>query len=164
MNGFTITPANFASMPVGILIVWGIMKLLDSTLVMSTRAKVLVQLGVSLLYSLVAALLFMNGSTKELLQQGVILFLTVSLAQVFGYETLTKMAGVKGDSQPLMIRRKTSNDKNPKLQQRGPTRSQYSTASAYDNPFVPKEKSERLDAARAPYQEFSEQGREDGRI
>jgi hypothetical protein len=140
MNGITITVANFASMPVGVIIVWGIMKLLDTNLVMTTRTKVLVQLGISFVYALVAALLFMDGSMKELSQQGVILFLSVALAQVFGYETFTKLLGTKGDGKPLMLRRKTSADKQSNISTRAPmTPDMYMNPTAGNKSFLPKD-------------------------
>ena len=96
-----ITLQNFATAPVGVALVTAIMFALDKSFAMTTRAKVLMQILISVLYAVVAASVFMTGDIKLLIQQGIILFCAVAFSQVFGYETFTKIAGTKGDGLPF---------------------------------------------------------------
>lgn len=108
MNGFTgpITLQNFATAPVGIAIVWAVMFALANSFQMTTRAKVLVQLGVAVLYTIVATLVFLTGDARTLVQQGIILFCAVAFGQIAGYETVTKISGYKGDGLPFTFFKK----------------------------------------------------------
>jgi hypothetical protein len=96
-----ITLNNFATAPVGVALVWALMFALDQSFAMSTRAKVLIQIIASVVYSAVAAGVFMEGTVKGLIQQGIILFCAVCFTQMAAYETVTKVSGFKGDKLPF---------------------------------------------------------------
>lgn len=96
-----ITLDNFATAPVGVALVWALMFALDQSFAMSTRAKVIVQILAAIVYSAVAAGVFMEGTVKGLIQQGIILFCAVCFTQMAAYETTTKISGFKGDKLPF---------------------------------------------------------------
>ncbi len=94
-----LTAQSFATWPAGIAVVWAIMALITQVMPgLTTRVKVGIQVGVSLLYSLVATFLFIDGDTnKEIAQKGVILFIMVAFSQTALYDGAQKLMGNKGD-------------------------------------------------------------------
>ncbi len=96
-----LTTQSFATWPVGIAIVWALMSAVTRAFPdLTTRFKMAYQVGLSLLYSIVATVFFIDGSPKEMVQKGVILFLMVAFSQTAIYDGTQKLRGVKGDNQP----------------------------------------------------------------
>lgn len=94
MDAITVT--NFATIPGGVAFVWVLMALLDRSVPdLPTRAKIGAQAFLSLVWALLAAILFLPNGLIESLQQVVIMWFAVMAAQGFGYKTTEALIGYK---------------------------------------------------------------------
>lgn len=155
MADFSVTVQNFATLPAGVAIVWAAMIFLNEAFPhMTTRAKVIMQVVCSAVYATLATALYLNGSVRELAQQGVVLFISVAFAQTWGYETTMKLAGLKGDGKKLAF---LAQDEEPVSGGTVPG----STDITIVNPEIPKDP---VGPAVAAFSDYGDQGTPNGRI
>ena len=94
-----ITVDNFATIPVGIFLVWVVMHLIDRAYpTLTSRQKVYVQVCIALAWAVTAGVVFLSGDWRMRAQQVIVMLFSVASGQTFIYEGLKKVAPAMFDS------------------------------------------------------------------
>lgn len=87
-----ITIANFATWPIGVAIVWGMMTWLKNIKPDITPAWThIAQVGFALLWTIIGVTVFSTGTVRELVQLGFVNFFLVAGSQYWGYQLKHKL-------------------------------------------------------------------------
>ncbi len=92
---FNLSVETFATVPGGVAVVWLSMHLLDRAYDLTSRQKLGAQVGISLAWAILAAVLFLPGSAEDRARAVVVMWFLVAAAQMFGYESLETIKGAK---------------------------------------------------------------------
>lgn len=87
-----LTIQNFATVPMGIAIVWAVMGLIANIWpALSSPQKTGIQALVAFVWATISVLLFLTGDWVGRLQQGLVAFVMVAGTQYWGYQLKSKL-------------------------------------------------------------------------